>query len=62
MPQLPEGLLEDVERALDDTERTRIVAKAMTQLLIEKGVLTLEEVQDKIAALKAQSARSDGSD
>ena len=61
-PVLPEGLLDDVARALDETERTRIVAKAMTQLLIEKGVLTLEEVQHKIAALKALSASSGGND
>ncbi len=61
-PALPEGLLDDVARVLEETERTRIVAKAMTQLLIEKGVLTLEEVQAKIAALKALPARSGGSD
>lgn len=60
-PELPEDLLDDVARALDETERTRIVAKAMTQLLIEKGVLTLEEVQDKIAALKALSVSPGGS-
>lgn len=51
-PEVPDALLADVARALDETERTRIVAKALTQLLIEKGVLTLEEVQGKIAALK----------
>jgi len=61
-PALPEGLLDDVDRALVETERTRIVAKALTQLLIEKGVLRLEEVQDKIAALKALSASSEGRD
>lgn len=61
-PELPEGLLDDVAHALDESDRTRIVAKAMTQLLIEKGVLTLEEVQDKIAALKALAASSGRSD
>ena len=50
---LPEGLLEDVATAVDETERTRIVAKAIAQLLIEKGVLNLAELQKTIADLKA---------
>ena len=48
-PALPEGLLDDVARAVEETERTRAVAKAIAQLLIEKGILTLEEVQASIA-------------
>jgi len=47
--ELPDGLLEDVAHALDESERTRIVAKAIAQLLIEKGIFTLEEVQAQIA-------------
>ena len=57
---LPAGLAEDVEKAIAETEQTRIVAKAMAQLLIEKGLLSLEELQVQIAEVKAksQSARS----
>jgi hypothetical protein len=46
---LPDGLLDDVARALDDTQKTRFVAKAIAQLLIEKGILTIEEVRAQIA-------------
>jgi hypothetical protein len=49
---LPDGLVEDVARAVEETEHTRQVAKAIAQLLIEKGILTLEEVQAQIAQQK----------
>jgi hypothetical protein len=49
VPVLPDGLLEDVARAVEETENTRKVAKAIAQLLIEKGILTLEEVQAQMA-------------
>ena len=52
LPVLPDGLLEDVARAVLETEHTRKVAKAIAQLLIEKGILTLEEVQARIAQQK----------
>lgn len=39
-------------RALEETERTRLVAKAIAHLLIEKGVLTLDEIQARIEKLK----------
>jgi hypothetical protein len=48
-PALPDGLLEEVARSVEETEQTRKVAKAIAQLLIEKGILTLEEVQAQIA-------------
>ena len=51
-PVLPDGLLEDVAQAVLETEHTRKVAKAIAQLLIEKGILTLEEVQARIAQQK----------
>ena len=51
-PVLPDGLLEDVAQAVLETEHTRRVAKAIAQLLIEKGILTLEEVQARIAQQK----------
>lgn len=46
---LPDGLLDDVARALDETQTTRFVAKAIALLLIEKGILTIEEVRARIA-------------
>jgi len=39
-------------RLLEETERTRLVAKAMAHLLIEKGILTLDELQTRIEKLK----------
>ena len=51
-PVLPDGLLEDVAHAVLETEHTRKVAKAIAQLLIEKGIITLGEVQARIAQQK----------
>lgn len=51
---IPDALLDKIADAASETERTRIVAKAVTHLLIEKGILTLEEVQDRIQKLKAE--------
>lgn len=44
------------ERAqlLEETERTRLVAKAIAHLLIEKGILTLDELQARIEKTKAK--------
>jgi len=53
--ELPEGLIDDVARALEETERTRIVAKAIAHLLIEKGLVSLEEIQNGIAEVKADA-------
>lgn len=39
-----------------ETERTRLLARAVATLLVDKGVLTLEEVQQQIATLKAENA------
>ncbi len=52
VPVVPEGLVEDVARAIEETEKTRDVAKAIAHLLIEKGLLTLEELQAQIAQQK----------
>jgi hypothetical protein len=52
VPTLPDGLLEDVAHAIEETEKTRDVAKAIAHLLIAKGVLTLEEPQAQIALQK----------
>lgn len=41
-------------RVLEETERTRLVAKAIAHLLIEKGILTLEELQARIEKLKTK--------
>jgi len=58
---LPDGLVEDVATAIEETERTRVVAKAIAQLLIEKGLLSLDELQNTIAEIKAASASSNAS-
>jgi hypothetical protein len=55
MAELPEGLIEDVATAIAETERTRIVAKAITQLLIQKGLVSLDEIQAQIAEEKSKS-------
>ena len=41
-------------RVLEETERTRLVAKAIAHLLIEKGILTLDELQARIDKLKTK--------
>jgi hypothetical protein len=51
-PALPDGLLDDVARALEETARTRIVARALAQLLVEKGIVGLDELQSAIAKQK----------
>jgi len=52
-PEPAGELVEEVARAIDSSERTRLVTKALTQLLIEKGVLDLAEIQARIARLKS---------
>ena len=42
----------ELARALEETELTRLVAKAIAHLLIEKGVLTLDEIQARIEKMK----------
>lgn len=49
---LPDGIAADVARAVRETEKTRIVVKAITQLLVEKKVVSLDEIQARIAQLK----------
>jgi len=49
---IPPGLVEDVARAIEETERTRVVAKAIAQLLIKKGLLSLDELQGTITEIK----------
>ncbi len=58
--KLPDGLLDDVGRSVEDTEKTRIVIKGITQLLIDKDLLCLEELQVQIASLKAQGSHTGG--
>lgn len=45
--------------ASEETERTRIVAKAITTLLVEKGVLGLDALQAQISLLKAAAEVDD---
>lgn len=58
-PTLPPGLVDDVARALEDTARTRFVAKAIATLLVEKGVLGLDELQAQIALHRADAEIDD---
>ena len=51
-------LHDDAERAIDETERTRVVAKALTQLLIDGGHVSLEALQERILELKQQGAHT----
>lgn len=51
-------LAAQVARAIDESERTRLVAKAMAHLLIEKGILTLDEIQARVEKMKP--TRPDG--
>jgi hypothetical protein len=51
-----EDLAVEVERAIEETERTRLVAKAIAHLLIEKGILTLDELQARIEKLRPARA------
>jgi hypothetical protein len=46
----------ELARVLDETERTRLVAKAIAHLLIEKGILTLDELQARIEKMKTTRA------
>ncbi len=52
VPMLAEGLLEDVADAVEESQKTRVVARALVHLLIEKGIFTLEELQAQIAQKK----------
>lgn len=49
----PGALVDEVKRAFAETEQTRQVAKALIQLLIEKGVISLEEIQERITQQKS---------
>ena len=53
---LPDGLLDELAHAIEETEKTRIVTKAFAQLLIEKGILTLDEVQAQIDRLRGRES------
>lgn len=44
----------ELARAVEETERTRLVAKAIAHLLIEKGILTLDELQARIEKMKTK--------
>jgi len=50
---LPDGLVADVGRVAHDTEKTRLVVKAITQLLVDKQILSLDEIQSRIGQLRS---------
>jgi MshEN domain len=55
--RLPGHLINEINAAVHDTEKTRLVVKAITQILVEKQILTLDEIQSRIAKLKAGDSR-----
>lgn len=48
----------DVDRAVHGTEKTRLVLKAVTQLLVDKGILSLDEIQSQIDQLRMGRSKS----
>jgi type IV pilus assembly protein PilB len=50
---LREAQATELARVLEETERTRLVAKAIAHLLIEKGILTFDELQARIEKMKS---------
>jgi len=52
-PSIPMASAAEIARAVEETERTRLVAKAIAHLLIEKGLLTLDELQARIEKMKS---------
>lgn len=54
-----DALARDRAHLLEETERTRLVAKAIAHLLIEKGILTFEELQARIERMKAKPPAPD---
>ncbi|MEZ4280158.1 MAG: hypothetical protein R3F21_11150 [Myxococcota bacterium] len=54
-----DGLAAERAHLLEETERTRLVAKAIAHLLIEKGILTFEELQARIEKMKAKPSGPD---
>lgn len=50
---VPNELAEAIEEMSREMQKTRLVVKAITQLLVESRVLGLDEIQERIAELKA---------
>ena len=57
-PELPGGLVEDVERIVAESEKTRNVLNAITQLLIEARILSLDQIQSRVAKLKGADSEA----
>lgn len=55
---LPEDLIHDVGKAIDESEKTRLVLKAVTHLLVKKHLLTIDELQACVATLKDDAKES----
>ena len=50
------SLIGDVTRATQESDKARDVTKAIALLLIEKGILTLEELQAQIVQQKTDES------
>ena len=56
--QLPDSLHQDVDRVAAESEKTRRVLNAITQLLVENGILSLDQIQSRIAKLQGGDSGS----
>ena len=54
----PPSLREEIRRLMDDSKKTRLVVKALTQVLVEKQLFSLDEIQKRIADLKSADPKA----
>ena len=57
-PKLPAGLARDVKRAAAESEKTRSIVNAIVQLLVEEEVLSLDQIQSRVAKLRDDASGS----
>ncbi|MEE8164538.1 MAG: hypothetical protein V3T64_03120 [Myxococcota bacterium] len=57
-PVLPDGLVQDLERVVAESEKTRGVLIAITELLVEEGIRSLDQIQSRIAKLKGDDSEA----
>jgi len=57
-PQLPDDLVQEIDRLAAELARTRSVLNAITQLLVEQGILPLDQIQSRIAKLLGDDSQA----
>ena len=55
---VPNDVADSIDEMSREMQKTRLVVKAITQLLVESRVLGLDEIQERIADLKAEDPSS----